>query len=112
MPPGSCGVYLSQGVMTNCRVTLFDIGICVSGVGVGVMNCSTERCNTAMVVGQRNDTKFGGMWPAIGAQVIGYQTERCNTGIMVLNAGACLFAGNTITGNIGTADEAPIGNMT
>ena len=31
---------------------------------------------------------------------------------MVLNATACLFAGNIITGNVGTADEVPIGNMT
>lgn len=97
--------------MTNCRCTLFDIGICISGPGVSVMNCSTERCNTAMVVGLRNDTKFGGIRPASGAQDIGYQTERCNTGILVLNATACLFAGNIITGIAGTADEAPIGTM-
>lgn len=107
MAPGSVGVYLGQGIVENCRITLFDRAICMSGTCPCVVSTSSERCNNAIYVGLRDD----GAWPCNGGLVIGHQAERCNVGYEFDNGLGMFFGGNILQGPGGTPDYATIANM-
>jgi hypothetical protein len=105
---GSVGVYLGEGIMTNCRVNLFDIGIGMSQNGSCVIGCSGESNNTLVVVGVNRL----GATTCLGYTIQCLQTERNYVAIDILNGGGGLVAGNFTSGGIGPAENARVTKMT
>jgi hypothetical protein len=104
----SVGVYLGEGIMTNCRVNLFDIGIGMSQNGSCVIGCSGESNNMLVVVGVNRL----GATTCLGYTIQCLQTERNYVAIDILNGGGGLVAGNFTSGGIGPAENASVTNMT
>jgi Pectate lyase superfamily protein len=102
MRPGSVGCYMGQGVIANCRIQSFYIGIAMDGVGTTCIGCSVERSDLGIYVGLRDDREM----KMIGHAILGFQTEATQHGIYIQNSNGGLIAGNVLTASRGTPDYA------
>jgi hypothetical protein len=106
--PGSIGVCLGEGIMTDCRIMGYDIAIAMSQNGSSVIGCSGEGNNIFIRVGKNAH----GDYIMLGFTIQGCQTERNYVDIDIGNGVGGLVAGNFTSGAFGPATHAPIENMT
>jgi hypothetical protein len=92
-PPGSVGCYMGQGVISNCRIQGFDIGIAMSTNGSVCVGCSCEISNIGISAGLRDDQEN----IIKGFSILGFQTEAVRVGIQIINSSGGLISGNVLT---------------
>ncbi len=107
-PADSIGIMMGQAQVYNCRFTGWAQAIRCFNTGAIIHGCSIEVCQTGIMIG-KDITDTGNTMA--GCSIQGLSTERCDTAVYVWGATGLIFAGNVITGTVGTVGELAVSTM-